>query len=65
MGFALSILYFITSYLGPSTIFGPLAAYNVEMISASSDAPVPSQTDQADSNSHAPDQGELKDARTQ
>jgi hypothetical protein len=34
MGFALSILYFITYYLGPSTVFGPLAAYNVELIIA-------------------------------
>ena len=34
MGFALSILYFITYYLGPSTVFGPLAAYNVEVIIA-------------------------------
>jgi hypothetical protein len=34
MGFALSILYFITCYLGPSTIFGSLAAYNVALIIA-------------------------------
>ncbi len=34
MGFALSILYFITYYLAPPTVFGPLAAYNVELIIA-------------------------------
>jgi hypothetical protein len=34
MGFALSILYFITYYLGPPTVFGPLAAYNVALIIA-------------------------------
>jgi len=34
MGFVLSILYFITYYLGPSTVFGSLAAYNVELIIA-------------------------------
>ena len=34
MGFALSILYFITYYLGPSTVFGSLAAYNVVLIIA-------------------------------
>lgn len=34
MGFVLSILYFITSYLTPETIFGPLAQYRVVMILA-------------------------------
>jgi hypothetical protein len=34
MGFVLSILYFVTSYLTPSVIFGPLAAYRVELILA-------------------------------
>ena len=34
MGFALSILYFITYYLGPFTVFGSLAAYNVALIIA-------------------------------
>jgi hypothetical protein len=34
MGFALSILYFITYYLGPSTVFGSLAAYNAALIIA-------------------------------
>jgi hypothetical protein len=34
MGFALSILYFITYYLGPYTVFGPLVVYNVELIIA-------------------------------
>ena len=34
MGFVLSILYFITYYLTPATIFGPLAAYRIELILA-------------------------------
>lgn len=34
MGFALSILYLITTYLGTNTVFGPLAAYHVELIVA-------------------------------
>jgi hypothetical protein len=34
MGFALSILYFVTYYLSPETIFGPLAAYRIELIIA-------------------------------
>lgn len=34
MGFFLSILYFVTDYLTPATIFGPLAAYRVELILA-------------------------------
>ena len=34
MGFALSIFYFITYYLGPFTVFGSLAAYNVALIIA-------------------------------
>jgi hypothetical protein len=32
MGFALSILYFVTYYLTPETIFGPLAEYRVELV---------------------------------
>jgi O-antigen ligase len=34
MGFVLSVLYFITYYLTPTTIFGPLAVYRVELILA-------------------------------
>jgi O-antigen ligase len=34
MGFVLGILYFVTYYLSPDTIFGPLAAYRVEFILA-------------------------------
>jgi hypothetical protein len=34
MGFALSILYFVTYYLTPDTLFGPLAAYRIELIIA-------------------------------
>jgi O-antigen ligase len=34
MGFVLSILYFVTSYLTPPTLFGPLAAYRIELILA-------------------------------
>lgn len=34
MGFALTILYLVTTYLGTNTVFGPLAAYHVELIIA-------------------------------
>jgi O-antigen ligase len=34
MGFVLSVLYFVTYYLTPVTIFGPLAAYRIELILA-------------------------------
>ncbi|MGC9158978.1 MAG: O-antigen ligase family protein [Terracidiphilus sp.] len=34
MGFFLSVLYLVTSYLTPATLFGPLAAYRVELILA-------------------------------
>jgi hypothetical protein len=34
MGFVLSILYFVTSYLTPPVLFGPLAVYRVEFILA-------------------------------
>jgi len=34
MGFALSILYFVTYYLTPPVIFGPLAAIRIELILA-------------------------------
>jgi hypothetical protein len=34
MGFVLSMLYFVTYYLTPELIFGPLAAYRVELILA-------------------------------
>ncbi len=34
MGFVLSILYFATNYLTPATLFGPFAAYRVELILA-------------------------------
>lgn len=34
MGFLLSILYLVTSYLTPATIFGSLAAYRIELILA-------------------------------
>ena len=34
MGFVLSILYFVTSYLTPRVLFGPLAVYRVELILA-------------------------------
>lgn len=34
MGFVLSILYFVTSYLTPVTLFGQLAAYHIELILA-------------------------------
>src|ERR1039458_2001144 len=32
MGFGLSILYLVTSYLSPATLFGPLAAAHIELI---------------------------------
>jgi O-antigen ligase len=34
MGFAISILYLVTYYLTPDTVFGPLAAYHIELILA-------------------------------
>jgi hypothetical protein len=34
MGFVLSVLYFITYYLTPATMFGPLAEYRIELILA-------------------------------
>jgi hypothetical protein len=34
MGFVLSVLYFVASYLTPTVIFGPLAVYRVELILA-------------------------------
>jgi O-antigen ligase len=34
LGFVLSILYLVTNYLTPETLFGPLAAYRVELILA-------------------------------
>lgn len=34
MGFALTLIYLVTAYLGPATVFGPLAAYHVELILA-------------------------------
>jgi hypothetical protein len=34
MGFALTILYFFTTYLGAETVSGPLVAYHVELIIA-------------------------------
>jgi len=34
MGFVLSILYFVTSYLTPPVLFGPLAVYRIELILA-------------------------------
>jgi len=34
MGFVLSVLYFVTYYLTPTMIFGPLAVYRVELILA-------------------------------
>lgn len=34
MGFILSILYFVTYYLTPTAIFGPLAAYRIELVLA-------------------------------
>jgi hypothetical protein len=34
MGFFLGLLYFITSYLTPPVVFGPLAAYRIELVLA-------------------------------
>jgi hypothetical protein len=34
MGFVISILYFVTYYLTPTTIFGPLAPFRIELILA-------------------------------
>src|ERR1700761_4376259 len=34
MGFALSVLYFVTYYVTPAVIFGPLAAFHVQVILA-------------------------------
>jgi hypothetical protein len=34
MGLAISVLYFVTYYLTPETIFGPLAAFRIELILA-------------------------------
>jgi hypothetical protein len=34
MGFVLSIFYFVVYYLTPATVFGPLAAYRIELILA-------------------------------
>jgi len=34
MGFALSVFYFVTYYLTPTTMFGPLAVYRIELILA-------------------------------
>ncbi len=34
MGFVLSILYFVTYYLTPETVFGPLGQYRIELILA-------------------------------
>ena len=34
MGFVLSVLYFVTYYLTPATMFGPLADYRIELILA-------------------------------
>src|SRR5208337_5408156 len=34
MGFVLSVLYFVTYYLTPETMFGPLAEYRIELILA-------------------------------
>jgi O-antigen ligase len=34
MGFSLTILYFVTNYLTPVTLFGPLAKYRIELILA-------------------------------
>jgi hypothetical protein len=34
MSFALSVLYFVTYYITPATIFGPLADYRIELILA-------------------------------
>jgi len=32
MGLILSILYFVTNYLTPTVLFGPLAVYCIELI---------------------------------
>src|SRR5689334_13654981 len=34
MGFFLSVLYFVTYYLTPTTLFGPLAPFRIELIIA-------------------------------
>lgn len=34
MGFVISVLYFVTYYLTPTTVFGPLAAFRIELILA-------------------------------
>lgn len=34
MGFALTVLYLFTAYLGPVTVFGPLAAVHIEVVIA-------------------------------
>jgi hypothetical protein len=34
MGFVLSVLYFVTYYLTPATLFGPLEVYRIELILA-------------------------------
>ena len=34
MGFVLSVLYFVTYYLTPTTMFGPLAPFRIELILA-------------------------------
>ena len=34
MGFVLSVLYFVTYYLTPATLFGPFAAFHIELILA-------------------------------
>ena len=34
MGFVLSVFYFVTSYLTPAALFGPLAVYRIELILA-------------------------------
>jgi len=34
MGFVLSIFYLVVAYLGPDTLFGPLAPYHIELILA-------------------------------
>ena len=34
MDFAISVLYFVTYYLTPATVFGPLATYRIELIFA-------------------------------
>jgi len=34
MGFVLSVLYLVTYYLSPVTVFGPLATFHIELILA-------------------------------